>query len=253
MYADAETLWKTTLRLNPDSWLAHNNIAAINLERGNADEALSHYQKAAQINPRSVEAQFNLGNIFLRKGRADDAITQYQTAVKINPRYAAAQFNLGAALAQKGRLDDAIAQYQKALQTNPGDARGHLNLALTLLEKGRTSEVAPHFQKALELGPEKPQILNSVAWTLATCSEASLRNGGKAVQLAQRANDLDGGRNPATLRTLAAAFAEAGRFGDAMSTAQKAMELARTAGQQDLAAWLDIELNRYKQGLPLHP
>jgi len=253
MYADAETLWKTTLRLNPDSWLAHTDLGAIFLKRGKLDDAMLHYKFALQINPRYQEAYNGLGAVLLQKGQVDEAIAQFQKALQVNPDDAEAQFNLGAALAQKGRLDDAIAQYQKALQTNPGDARGHLNLALTLLEKGRTSEVAPHFQKALELGPEKPQILNSVAWTLATCSEASLRNGGKAVQLAQRANDLDGGRNPATLRTLAAAFAEAGRFGDAMSTAQKAMELARTAGQQDLAAWLDIELNRYKQGLPLHP
>jgi spermidine synthase len=145
-------------------------------------------------------------------------------------------------------LDEVI-----ALQASPSDAKGHLNLALALLERGRTDEASAHFQKALELAPDKPQVLRTVAWTLATCPQASVRNGAKAARLAQRANDLTGGKNPVMLRALAAAFAEAGRFGDAMSAAQKALELARAAGQQDLAARLDGDLKRYREGLPLRP
>jgi tetratricopeptide (TPR) repeat protein len=90
---------------------------------------------------------------------------------------------------------------------------------------------------------------NNLAWLLATSPKASLRNGDKAVELAQQANALTGGKNPNILDTLAAAFAEAGRFDDAMRTAQKALELARAAGQQDLVEELNGEMKRYEAGL----
>ena len=82
---------------------------------------------------------------------------------------------------------------------------------------------------------------------------ASLRNGNQAVELARQANELTGGKNPVVLHTLAAAFAETGRFSDATRTAQKAIDLAQAAGQADLAARLNDELKRYQAGLPLHP
>ena len=287
MYASVETLWQTTLRRDPGSWMAHNNLGAFFLKRGNLDEAMAHYRATLDVRPNDTEARNNLGLILFRKERVDEAVAQYQIALQIDPDYAEAHNNLATALARKGQwdeaiahfksalqidpgytdaqsnlrialarksqLDEAIAQCQGALQINPDDAKGHLNLALALLGMGRTNAAAAHFQKALELGPDKPQVLRTVAWALATCPQASLRNGGKAVQLAQRANDLAGGKNPVMLRTLAAAFAEAGRFSDAMSAAQKAMELARAAEQQDLAARLNDDLKRYQAGLPLHP
>jgi tetratricopeptide (TPR) repeat protein len=107
------------------------------------------------------------------------------------------------------------------------------------------------FQQALQLQPDAPDVQNSLAWLLATCPQASLRNGDKALQLAQKANAATSGRNPVVLRTLAAAFAETGRFDDAEQSAQKAIELAQAAGQQNLAAHLSDELKRYQAGLPL--
>jgi spermidine synthase len=114
------------------------------------------------------------------------------------------------------------------------------------------AEAIAQFQQALQLEPNDPEVQNSLAWLLATCPEASLRNGDKALQLAQRANELAGGKNPVLLRTLAAAFAEAGRFGDAVQSEQKAIELARAAGRQDMVEQFNSELKRYEAGLPLH-
>ena len=71
------------------------------------------------------------------------------------------------------------------------------------------------------------------------------------MELARQANELTGGKNPAFLRTLAAALAETGRFSEAARTAQEALELARAAGQPDLAERLKDELKRYEAGLPL--
>jgi Flp pilus assembly protein TadD len=182
----------------------------------------------------------------------DEAISQYQMALQIKPDYAAALVNLGNSFFQLGRTDQAISQYQKALQIKPDDAEARKNLGLALLKKGSVGEAITHFQKALQTGPDNPEVQNNLAWLLATCPEASLRNGDEAVRLAQRANELAGGNNPVVLRTLAAAFAEAGRFDGARRSAQKAIALARAAGRQDLAGQLSVELKRYEAGLPLH-
>jgi tetratricopeptide (TPR) repeat protein len=216
------------------------------------DEAITQFQKAIEINPDYAEACYYLGNALIQKGSVDEAITHYQKALQIKPDYAEAHNNLGKTLLKKGRVDEAIVHYQKALQIKPDYAKAHYNLGNALLEKGGMAEAITHFQKALQIKPDFPEAQNDLAWVLATSPQASLRNGNQAVELAQQANQLAGGKNPIILRTLAAAYAEAGRFGDALRSAQKAMELARAAGRPDLAGQLNGELKLYEAGLPFH-
>jgi len=218
IYADIETLWQTTARLNPNCWIAYNNLGYALIQKGSVDEAITQYQRALEIKPDYEEAHYNLGNALIRKGSVDEAIAQYQTALQIKPDYAEAHDNLGNALIERGSVGEAITQYQKALEINP----------------------------------YYPRALNNLAWTLATSPQASLRNGDKAVALAQRANQLTGGENPTILYTLAAAYAEAGRFSDAMRSAQKAIELAQAEGRQDMVEQLNSELKLYEMGLPFH-
>jgi tetratricopeptide (TPR) repeat protein len=178
--------------------------------------------------------------------------TLWQATLAQNPDSWLAHNNLGTALRQKGRVDDAITHYQKALQIMPENESVHFNLARAFYQKGKVDQAIAQFQLALQIEPADMEAQNNLAWLLATCPQASLRNGDKAVQLAQQANELAGGKNPVILGTLAAAFAEAGRFDDAVRSAQQAIELARAAGRQDLAGKLNGELRRYEAGLPLH-
>jgi tetratricopeptide (TPR) repeat protein len=113
------------------------------------------------------------------------------------------------------------------------------------------AEAITQYQQALQIEAADPNTQNNLAWLLATGAEASLRNGSKALELARQANELTGGRDSAVLRTLAAAQAEVGRFSEAAQSAQQALELARAAGQPDLAERLKDELKRYEAGLPL--
>jgi tetratricopeptide (TPR) repeat protein len=154
MYANAETLWQTTLRLNPDCWLAHNAIGFDLLQKGKVDEAIAHYQKALQIKPDFTEAHNNLGIVLLQKGRVDEAMDHFQAALEIKPNDAEAHYNLGIALDQKGRVDEAIAHYQKALQIKPDHVDAHYNLGDALLQKGRVDEAIDHFQTVLEIKPD---------------------------------------------------------------------------------------------------
>jgi tetratricopeptide (TPR) repeat protein len=93
--------------------------------------------------------------------------------------------------------------------------------------------------------------LNNLAWALSTCPDASLRNGAKAIELAQKADQLAGGMNPIFIRTLAAAYAETGRFNDAIETAQRALQLATAQGDFAVADKLEKDLDLYRTNSPL--
>jgi tetratricopeptide (TPR) repeat protein len=149
-------------------------------------------------------------------------------------------------------VDEAIVHYQQALKINPDHARVHFNLGNALLQKGNVNEAIVHYQRALKINPDFADAQNNLAWELATAAQASLRNGQQAMKLAQQANQLAGGQDPIVLHTLAAAYAEAGRFGDARQSAQKAMDLARAAGQTDLMNKIAGELKLFTAGLPYH-
>jgi tetratricopeptide (TPR) repeat protein len=247
---EAITHYQMALQINPNYADAHNNLGIALRQKGSVDEAITHYQMALKINPNDAEVHNNLGIALRQERRVDEAITHFQTALRFKPNYAEAHCDLGIALRQKGRVDEAIAQYQMALQLNPALVEAHYSLGIALLQKGRAAEAISQYQQALHIEPANAKVQNNLAWLLATCAEASLRNGNKAVELAQQANEISGGADPSILDTLAAAFAEAGRFGDAKRTAQKALELARAAGQQDLVKELNGELKRYEAGLP---
>jgi Flp pilus assembly protein TadD len=149
-------------------------------------------------------------------------------------------------------VDEAIEQFQKALQTNPGHAKARNNLGSAFLQKGNSAEAAAQFQEALQLEPEDPWPKNNLAWVLATSAEASLRDGRKAVELAEQASHLKGGENPIILHTLAAAYAEAGRYAEAMATAQHALRLAGAQSNARLGGQLKSEMKLYQSGNPFH-
>jgi tetratricopeptide (TPR) repeat protein len=251
-WQNSETLWTHTLACTTDNGVASNNLGADLLRKGRVDEAMVHCQKALEINADDARSHNIFGLALVQKGRVDEAISHFQRALEINPGKASAHLNLGLALLQKGRVDEAISQYQDALQINPGYGQAHNNLGNAFLQKGNVSEAIAHFQRAVQLEPDYPWRKNTLAWLLATCPEASLRNGKKAVELARQANALTGGENPIILHTLAAAFAEAGRYSEAVETAQHALRLAESQSKTGLAAQLHSEMKLYQAGSPLH-
>jgi tetratricopeptide (TPR) repeat protein len=249
---EAIACYQQALQIEPDYVKARNNLGNALLQEGRMEEAITQYQEVLQIKPDFAEACYNLGSILLQMGKADDALTHFQRALQINPNYVDARVDLGSVLLQKGRMDDAIAQFRQALQLNPGCAAAHINLGTALLQKGSAAEAIAHYQQALQTEPANLVGQNNLAWVLATYPEGSLRNGNKAVELARQANTLTGGENPAILHTLAAALAEAGRFAEAVETAQRASRLAETQSNPDLARQLQSEIQLYQMGSPFH-
>src|SRR5262249_55540043 len=153
----------------------------------------------------------------------------FRKALEIDPNNAMACFNLGNALLRKREVNAAFAYYEKALNLRPNFAEVHVNLGNLCLDRGQMDEAIAHYEKALQIRPdfgEAGNNLNRVAWVLATCPEASVRNGARAIELAQELALVSAGNDPVILGTLAAAYAEAGRFSDAVTVAQQALQLA---------------------------
>jgi tetratricopeptide (TPR) repeat protein len=283
-YSDVETLWRTTLARNPECWMAHTNLGLVLLQENKIDDAIAHYRSALQMQPDSWDAEYNLGTALLGKGQADEAIPHCERAVRMRPTDPDARVSLGNALLQKGRIDEAIAHYQQAITAQPdhflaryslghallekgeldgaiqvcrsalllrdSDADCHTTLAIALEEKGNPADAIRHYQKALDLSPQSIPTLTNLAWLLSTSQDASLRNGPKAIELARQADRLTGGANTLVLRTLAAAYAEAGEFANAIRTARSAMQLTRMHGEDSLTTDLDQQIRLYQLGMP---
>jgi tetratricopeptide (TPR) repeat protein len=244
--------YQKALQIIPSYADAHISLGIALLQKGSVDEAITHYQKALQIEPGYAKAHNNLGIALFQKKNVAEAITHYQKALQIKPDFEEAHNNLGNALLQEGSADEAIAHYQKALQIKPDYAEAHINLGNALFKKGSAEGAIPHFQKALLIKPDSLEILNNLAWLLATCPDAHLRDGVQAVQYAERACELTHYGVTATVGTLAAAYAEAGRFDDAIAAAQKACALATAAGEQDLLDKNQKLLVLYRGHQPYH-
>lgn len=245
--------FQKTLALQPDDDVADFNLGNALVQKGQVTEAIARYQMAIKIRPGFAEAHNNLGIAFFQKGQVDEEIVQFQAAIIINPDYAEAHNNLACAFLQKKQLDEAITQSREALRIRPDYAGAHKNLGLALVQKGQVGEAVNEFQRALAIQPglmEAQVDLARIAWILATSPDSSVRNGNKAVELAREADQLSGGNNPMMAATLAAAYAEAGRFPEAITNARRALQLAMAQNNPAEATAFQAQLKMYQSGSP---
>jgi tetratricopeptide (TPR) repeat protein len=218
--------------------------------QGKFEAAIAEWNRAIELAPEDAKAHNYLGFALAQQGRPGDALFQLQKAVALNPSYSAGHNNLALTLESLGRIGEAIQHWRTALELNPASAAVHNNLAGALYPQGRTAEALLHWRAVLRVEPDRPSALQKTAWVLATASEASLRDGRQAVVMAERAVKLTGGGDPAALDTLAAAYAEAGRFADAVGTGQRALELAAAHTDQALIEGLTERIALYRVGTP---
>jgi tetratricopeptide (TPR) repeat protein len=259
-WRDSEALWTHALAVTSDNDIAHNNLGYLCADRGELDKAISHFESAARIRSGKRDPHYDLASAFVqmnvadalaKKGRSDDAMVHYEEAIRLQPNYADAYYNRGSLLFAKGRIDEAIADWETVLEMHPNDADAHTSLGNALLQKGSLREAIAHYVTALGLAPEDPHSRNNVAWILATASDSSIRDGARALGFAQEAVQLSGGREPQFLRTLAAAYAESGRFSEAIAVSQQAAVTATMQGKPDMAKRLEKDLVLYRGNLPV--
>jgi tetratricopeptide (TPR) repeat protein len=196
-------------------------------------------------------AENNLGIVFLEKGQLDEAIAKLQAAIDLRPENGPAHNNLAKALLQKGRPAEAMLHYRKFLEIEPQNVEARNILGTALIQQGHVREAVEQWQEALAREPENGNAASNLAWVFATYPEDSMRDGGRAVELAQKALRVSGGKIPMVFRILGAAYAENGRFSQAIETAQRGAELANSQGNPGLAAELQSNIALYQTGKPL--
>jgi Flp pilus assembly protein TadD len=242
--------FRKSLKIKPNDAAAHNNLGNALLRRGDDLVGISHCQRALELRPDFAEAAFNLGDAMLRRGQLGWALTYFRRALEIRPSFVEARYDLATVLARRGEFDLAIDEYKQVLKIRPDDASARQNLNAAESERNDILNSLAEKRAATRLHPGDAARLNAVAWTLATNPNASIRNGAEAVEVALRANKLSGGNDPAILGTLAAAYAETGRFADAVRTADEAQRLATIAGNRPLAEQNRVRKDVYKSGQP---
>ncbi len=240
--------YEEAVRIDPNYALAHYDMALALEQAGRIQDAIRHYETTLQINPDYARAHDELGDAYLQVGKLDDAIRQYEEAVRIDPNFVDAQNDLGIALAQAGRFEEAVERYQQALRIDPNFAEAENNWGIALAQLGRRKEAIGHYEQALRIKADFAEAQNNLAWLLATLPQQEGGDPNRALALAHQVCAITENRVPAYLDTLAAAYAAAGLFNEAVPTAQKAVELARIAGQTQLVGAVGARLDLYRAG-----
>jgi tetratricopeptide (TPR) repeat protein len=276
------SLFAHTLKVTENNPLAENNYGSALYEAGRLDEAVTYLSSALRRVPMLAEARINLGLVFLKQGKLDEAIScfneviqhgqasakvyynlaialsgqhKYEDAIKnlakvleLEPDYPDAHNKMGTLLATTGRIDEAIMQFNEAIRTDKDKAKLYVNLGRAYQQTGKYDSAIHSWSKAAELRPSDVDILNNLAWLLATVSDTTLQDADRAIELAEHACKITEYKQPSLLDTLAAAYAAGGRFEEAVKTAHRAIDTAKAQGQEELAGRIEKRKELYQAG-----
>ena len=251
VFQSEEALWRDTLAKNPAAWCAHANLGWILAEQHKYDEAREHLAASLEVNPDNAQAHSNLGRVLSLQGRFAEAQPEFQAAARIKPKDAEIRRSYASALAEQGRKEEAVKQLKELLELKP-DTEARSQLATLLYQTAKYGEAVAEYRQVVTDKPDQPEALCNLAWLLATSPDSAVRNGTDAVRFAEQACRLTGYQRPQMIGALAAAYAEAGRFTDAIAETQKAIELCKASGDSRFGSVNEQLLSLYRAGKPYH-
>jgi tetratricopeptide (TPR) repeat protein len=230
---------------------AENSLGVTLAGRGDVAEAMAHYREALRLDPAFAAAHNNLAAALAKVGQTDDAIEEYTAAIRWSPLHAEPHWNVAVLLQAAGRLPAAVEQFRAALQLNSRRPEVRYRLATTYAQAGQVREAEAELGQVLRERPDWTGAAAALAWLLATAGDEHLRDGTRALQVAEDAAQRTQRQDPHVLNSLAAAYAEVGRYADAAAVAAQAMGLARSSGQTALHDALAERLAQYRAGQPV--
>src|SRR5438876_465022 len=248
---EAINAFQNALKLDPSMGDAHQNLALALARSGRLQESLIHFRDAARLEPENVRVHNIYAVMLGAAGRSDEAIQEFQIALQLAPGFAATHVNLANLLAKQHRGDEALAHYSEALRLNPAFVEAHYYIASLLLEGGGREDAAVHDFAALKPKAAYVPAMVSLPGIYATASaEVGTQHAAEAVRLAEQACRISGWKQSRLLDTLAAAYANAGRFEEAVKTGEEAFSIAKVAGENNFADSIRARIDLYKKGSP---
>ncbi len=250
LYSDLTLYCNEELAKDPKSWPAYYTLAIMYSERGDRDLTLANLQRADEINDSDVTLENEYASVLLLSGQNERAIAHWNRALEIDPKMPDIHMCLAIAYAKLGESDRAIEQFQAELEILPDDSQARDLLSKMVASREQTATELAEAGKALQQSPKNVDTLIKTAWILATTPFASLRNGREAVKNAELAWKITGGDNPRVLCALGAAYAETGRFNEAIIAGERGLQVAERTDSGTLAREISGCLSAYRQGKP---
>lgn len=251
VYTSDEAIMRDAIAKNPDASYARDNLGVILAKRGDFAGALDQFRASAKASPDDADALSDLAHVLAVTGKFPEAEASYQAALKLEPYDADTHRNFAQLLRQEGRNRESIFHYQVALRFK-SDNRTRLEFASLLYQTGNLPAAVAQYRRAIAAEPNNVEALNNLAWLLATTGNDAVRDGAAAVSLAEKACKLTEYKQAQMTGTLAAAYAEAGRYAEAVTLCQTTLELARSSGDQRTSDISSQLLNLYRNNRPYH-
>lgn len=255
IYFNEETLWSDTIRKNPTGWIAWNNLGTYYLREGRVEDALPLFTQVTKFFPDLSEGHINVGSALLLLGQTEPATVSLQRALELEPNSFLAHWGMARTMRAEGELEQAVRHYHQIFSATPAPNDGsrveaQRELAVVYLRLGQDAHAVRQLRDAVQRLPDRADLLEALAWLLATSHDSAVRNGVDAVKFAEQAVELTPQPRTSLLDTLAAAYARMGRFKDAIQTAEQAVEQANAGNDFELSRSIRARLERYKARQP---
>lgn len=250
-YDDAATAFRQALEASPTSVRARVNLATALARQGDLEAATKLYHEVLEREPGNAAAHFNLGTMREGENKYAEAIPHFEAALASDPRDVAARVELGRSLRAVGRQPDALARYRETIEIDPANEDARLGEAAVLVDLGRYREARDRLEAALALMPQQGRLAHALARLLAASPDLAVRDGARAVALAQVV--LDAAPSTVHAETLALALAEAGRCQDAADVLRQVLAALAASADAKTLAELSEKVRRLEQGAPCRP
>ena len=249
-YEDAKVICHELIAENPGVHQIYGILADLEMELKNYRQAMASLEKATELDPKDVQAYRNMAHISKIWGEEGLATTYYRKALEIEPKNFDTLYAIAVLYHKQNKLEQAVDFIEQALVEQPDHLKARGLLVACLSQQNRSRDVVEQCEYILRNNPDYIYALNYLAEIKATSDDASLKDPDGAVKLATKACNLTQHKTPELLDTLAMAYAAAGRYPEALASANKALQLAKEQDKTELAATIDAHINLYKTKSP---
>ena len=250
-YREAMAAFNAAIQADPDNAAAWANLGTTLVQLGRTNSAIAQFREALRLQPENMTAHYNLGTLLLSAGQVREAVSHLRTSIISNPKDQPAHLSLGTALRQLGREEEALVHYAIAADLNPGDETAVQWTAELLAGQGRYQAARDRLDAAYRRFPSQGQTAHVLARLLATSPDPAVRNGQRALDLANLVYKAK--KAPQFAETIAFALAELGRCEEASQWQRELVATAEKEGDAVLLRRLQTTLSRYEKGVPCRP